>query len=157
VQSRVKRAGFDLQNIPGLGANPLANGIAMLGAPLQFLKNEHVERSLQKLNPVQIRLASGSHSVDTLHPKQVERLLAYPSDRLWNRFQLIPLSSPAPSAPCPRPAVESQRRDRQALEQPGLYFLSGRANHVAMTGHQTIERAWAALCLRTGGSAEMNL
>ena len=57
MEGRVKRASLYLQNIPGLRANRLADAVAMLRAPLQRLKNEHVERSLQKLNPVQVWLA----------------------------------------------------------------------------------------------------
>ena len=46
----------------------------MLGAPLERLKNEHVQRPLQELNSILIRLALCDHSVDTLQPVAVECL-----------------------------------------------------------------------------------
>jgi hypothetical protein len=46
VQRRVQRAGFYLENFSGLRTKSLPDAVAMLGAPLQRLKNEHVERPL---------------------------------------------------------------------------------------------------------------
>src|SRR5271154_628788 len=43
VQRGVQRAGFYLENFSGLRTKSLPDAVAMLGAPLQRLKNEHVE------------------------------------------------------------------------------------------------------------------
>jgi hypothetical protein len=74
----LRMASLCTQSFHGIYLRP-ARGIAMLGAPLQGLQNEHVESSLRKLNPVQVWLAAWSHSVETLPYQQVEGLLGMPS------------------------------------------------------------------------------
>src|SRR5581483_4289554 len=54
MQSRIQRSGLHLKHISGLQTQSLDNAISMLRSPLQRLKNEHVECSLQQLNPVLI-------------------------------------------------------------------------------------------------------
>jgi hypothetical protein len=46
MQRGVQRARLYLENRSGLGTKGLSDAVAMLGAPLQRLKDEHVERSL---------------------------------------------------------------------------------------------------------------
>src|SRR5579864_3088581 len=52
MESRIERSGLHLKHISGLQTQSLDNAISMLRSPLQRLQNEHVECSLQQLNPV---------------------------------------------------------------------------------------------------------
>ena len=54
MEGRIKRAGLDLEEIVGLGADRLADAVTMLRAPLQGSQDEHVERALQQLEPLGI-------------------------------------------------------------------------------------------------------
>src|SRR6185312_776811 len=49
LESRVKRAFFDAQQIVGQLLNQLRNRISMQMAPHQYLENEHVQRARQKV------------------------------------------------------------------------------------------------------------
>ena len=49
VQRRVERAGFDIKQIVGLGADGLADAVPVLRAPLQGPQDEHVEGALEEL------------------------------------------------------------------------------------------------------------
>ena len=61
MQGRIERAGLDLEQIVGLGADGLADAVAVLRAPLQDSEDEHVERALQQLEPAIFRwLGHGS-------------------------------------------------------------------------------------------------
>src|SRR5579864_6672263 len=54
MESRIERSGLYLKHISGLQTQSLDNAISMLRSPLQGLQTEHVECSLQQLNPVLI-------------------------------------------------------------------------------------------------------
>src|SRR5580704_1304819 len=54
MKSRIQCSGLHLKHISGLQTQSLDNAISMLRSPLQRLQNEHVECSLQQLNPVLI-------------------------------------------------------------------------------------------------------
>jgi len=45
---------FDLQSIPGFCAEGLANAVAVLRAPLERPKNQHVESSLNDVDAISI-------------------------------------------------------------------------------------------------------
>ena len=48
VQRRIERAGLDLEQIVGLGADRLADAMAVLRPPLERSENQHVERALEQ-------------------------------------------------------------------------------------------------------------
>src|ERR1700722_17677767 len=77
AQCWIHRAGLYLQHLSRLGAQGLPDAVAMLGAPLKRLKDEHVQRSLQELDSILIRLTFWDHSVETVNPKAVECLQVY--------------------------------------------------------------------------------
>src|SRR5215469_13130360 len=52
MESRIQCSGLHLKHISGSQTQSLDNAISMLRSPLQRLQNEHVECSLQQLNPV---------------------------------------------------------------------------------------------------------
>src|ERR1700758_5428027 len=52
MESRIQRSSLHLKKFSGPQTQSLDNAISMLRSPLQRLKNEHVECSLQQLNPV---------------------------------------------------------------------------------------------------------
>src|ERR1700756_893828 len=54
MESRIQRSSLHLKHISRSQTQSLDNAISMLRSPLQRLKNEHVECSLQQLNPVLI-------------------------------------------------------------------------------------------------------
>ena len=49
MQRGIQRAGFDLQYVGRLGADRLRDRVAMLRAPLQRAKDQHVERAMQEI------------------------------------------------------------------------------------------------------------
>ena len=54
VQRRIQGAMLQLQGILGFSAEGLADSVAVLGAPLQCPKNQHVQSPLQDFNPISI-------------------------------------------------------------------------------------------------------
>src|SRR5262245_8341592 len=65
VQRRVQRPRLHLENFGRPGPNRLRDCIAMLRPGTEALKNNHIERALQHLDPVLIWL--GFWHVDILH------------------------------------------------------------------------------------------
>src|SRR5580658_7306144 len=54
MESGIKRAGLDLEDLIGGRADGLADAVAVLLAPLEGLEDEHVEGSLEELDAVLI-------------------------------------------------------------------------------------------------------
>ena len=52
MQRRIERAVLDLQRVLGPDADRLSNAVAMLGAPLEHLKDEQVEGALHEFDAV---------------------------------------------------------------------------------------------------------
>ena len=67
VQRGVERAVLHLEHVARSGANGDADPVSVLGSPLQRPEDEHVERSLQELQPI-VPPSRGCHVVVNLPP-----------------------------------------------------------------------------------------
>src|SRR5689334_16910988 len=59
MESRIKRAGFDLQEFTRISANGLSDAMTVASAPLESIQDEHIERALQELNAIAIGFVPG--------------------------------------------------------------------------------------------------
>jgi len=54
MESRIERAVFNLENVERVGADGLADAVAVLGAPLESAQDEEVEGALQDVEFVHV-------------------------------------------------------------------------------------------------------
>ncbi len=67
VQRRVQGAGFSLENIAGASPDRLAKTVAVLRPPTEGPKNQHVQSTLEQLDPMLISFALCHKDVDILY------------------------------------------------------------------------------------------